>query len=136
MPRALSPKQRKFVEYYAACGNATEAARQAGYRKPNPQGSENLVKPSIQAAIAALTAEVASQRIATVVERQEYWTALMRGEQEGHPEMLKLGLKASELLGKAQGDFIERKEVTGADGAPLTMPDVQLIFVDAMPVVD
>lgn len=136
MTRPLSPKQKAFVENYAACGNATEAARKAGYRKPRSVGSENLTKPDIKAALTALTEKVASERIATAIERQEFWTAIMRGEISGDIEMLKIRLKASELLGKAQGDFIERKEVTGADGAPLHMPDLYVTFVDAMPVVD
>ncbi len=133
--RALSPKQQAFVAHYAACGNATEAARRAGYSEGRARviGSENLTKPAIQVALAALTEKVASERIADVIERQEFWTALMRGEKGGDPEMLKLSLKASELLGKAQQDFIDRKELTGANGAPLTAPDVQVVFVHAPP---
>lgn len=116
--RALSPKQQKFVEYYAACGNATAAAREAGYRKPRSVGSENLAKPDIQAALAELTAKIASQRIADVIERQEYWTALMRNQIKGDPEMIKIGLKASELLGKAQSDFIAKVEHSLGLAAP------------------
>jgi len=132
----VTPKQQAFVEHYAACGNATEAARLAGYKHPNVAGPVNLVNHSIQAALKVITDQVSSERIATVIERQEYWTALMRGEKDGDPEMLKLGLKASELLGRANQDFIDRKELTGKDGAPLTAPDVNLVFVNAMPVVD
>ncbi len=132
----MTPKQQAFVEHYAACGNATEAARLAGYKHPNVAGPVNLVNHSIQAALKVITDQVSSERIATVIERQEYWTALMRGEKDGDPEMLKLGLKASELLGRANQDFIDRKELTGKDGAPLTAPDVNLVFVNAMPVVD
>lgn len=80
--------------------------------------------------------KVSSERIAAAVEVQEYWTALLRGEKDGDPEMLKLGLKASELLSRARGDFIDRKEVTGANGAPLHAPDLQVVFVNALPVVD
>jgi len=108
--RALSPKQQKFVEIYAACGNATEAARQAGYRKPREQGAQNLSKLAIKIAVAALTERVASQRIATVEERQQFWTAVLRGEESAE---MKDRLKASELLGKCQGDFIERVESSG-----------------------
>ncbi len=44
----LSRKQVKFVEQYAALGNASEAARRAGYKLGNSigqQGHENLKKP-------------------------------------------------------------------------------------------
>lgn len=116
--RALSPKQQAFVEHYAACGNATEAARRAGYKKPHPQGAENLLKPTIQAALAALTEKTASERIATVIERQELWTSVMRREIQEDPELLKAALKASELLGKAQGDFIQRHDVSVGPAEP------------------
>jgi phage terminase small subunit len=51
----LTWQQRKFVVAYlgVANGNATEAARIAGYAHPNVQGSQQLVKLSIRAAIAA-----------------------------------------------------------------------------------
>lgn len=107
----MTPKQSAFVDYYAASGNATEAARLAGYAKPHPQGAENLLKPTIQQALAERNKEVSQSRIATIKERQEFWTAVLRG-QEPDAEM-KDRLKASELLGKCHGDFIDRVESTG-----------------------
>jgi hypothetical protein len=50
-----------------------------------------------------------SQAIATREERQSFWTAMMRGEEPGEP---KDRLKASELLGRSQGDFIDRVDAT------------------------
>ncbi len=49
----LTEKQRRFVEAYVgeARGNATEAARLAGYKKPHPQGAENIQKPTVKAGI-------------------------------------------------------------------------------------
>lgn len=49
----LTDKQRRFVAHYLDCLNATEAARRAGYATPRQQGSENLSKPDIRAAIDA-----------------------------------------------------------------------------------
>jgi phage terminase small subunit len=51
----LTLKQRDFVEAYigAARGNASEAARIAGYKAPGQQGYENLKKPEIRAEIEA-----------------------------------------------------------------------------------
>ena len=123
----LTSRQQAFVEHYAACGNATEAARRAGYKKPRSVGSENLTKPGIQAALSAITSKVASARIATAQERQEFWTGVMRGvdvykphtktvaeptdqapnQPPPEPEIeMKDRLKASELLGKSQRDFV------------------------------
>lgn len=131
----MTPKQQAFVEHYAACGNATEAARLAGYKHPRQAGAENLSKHVTQDALKVVAEKVSSARIATAQERQEFWTAVMRGEFGDEAEM-KDRLKASEHLGKAQQDFIDRKELTGKDGAPLTAPDVKLVFVNALPVVD
>lgn len=49
----LTAKQRRFVEEYLVCLNATEAARRAEYTHPNKQGPANLVKVGIAAAISA-----------------------------------------------------------------------------------
>lgn len=46
-------KQQRFTEEVLKDGNATRAARAAGYKHPNVQGAQNLVKPSIQARIQA-----------------------------------------------------------------------------------
>ncbi len=56
---ALTLKQLKFVDAYLgkANGNATEAARIAGYAVPRQQGHENLTKPDISAEIARRYAE-------------------------------------------------------------------------------
>jgi phage terminase small subunit len=46
----LTLKQRKFIKYYLGCGNASEAARKAGYATDRQQGYENLTKPYIRQA--------------------------------------------------------------------------------------
>jgi len=125
----LSPKQKAFCETYASNGgNATQAARVAGYKKARQMGSENLSKPDIQQYIAHLTDKVSDERVAIMTERQEFWTSVLRGEEasgtdsEGNDVFdMKHRLKASELLGKSQGDFIDRKIITGAKGANLSI---------------
>lgn len=61
MPDNLTLKQRKFVEAYvgAANGNATKAAKQAGYseRSAHSVGHETLKKPEVREAIEARLAE-------------------------------------------------------------------------------
>lgn len=51
----LTAKQKRFVEEYLICLNATEAARKAGYSEKTARsiGAENLTKPDIQHAIQA-----------------------------------------------------------------------------------
>lgn len=135
----MTPRQQAFVQFYAACGNATEAARAAGYsaRYVRENAPKILQKPTVQAALKALTEKISNERIADVKERQEFWTAVMRSKDKGFEGLeMRDRLKASELLGKAHMDFIDRKELTGANGIPLIAPDVQVIFVDARPAAD
>ena len=52
----LTEKQKKFVDYYIqTSGNASEAARLAGYSEKTARasGAENLTKPNIKTAIDA-----------------------------------------------------------------------------------
>lgn len=70
----LTYKQRRFIEAYLgeARGNASEAARLAGYAKPAEQGYENLRKPQIRAAIDARIEELGMAReevLAAVVDQ-------------------------------------------------------------------
>ena len=121
----LTERQRRFCEAYSSNGgNALDAARQAGYKKPDPQGAENLGKPSIKAAIEKLRLATTSAAIMTRQERQAFWTLVARSKDED----MKDRLKASELLGKSQGDFISRTEITGANGGPI-VSEVRVRFV-------
>ena len=67
--RALTPKQKAFVEFY--CGeakfNATRAAILAGYSEKTAAkiGSENLIKPDVQVAIAAFMEEATERALIT-----------------------------------------------------------------------
>lgn len=51
----LTARQEKFVEHYALCGNAAEAARLAGYSAKTARvtGPETLSKPAVKAALQA-----------------------------------------------------------------------------------
>jgi phage terminase small subunit len=62
----LSAKQQVFIAAYIgeAKGNATAAARIAGYKQPRVQGSENLTKPAIREAIDEHLAEIKARGIA------------------------------------------------------------------------
>jgi phage terminase small subunit len=112
----LSPRQQRFVELYVGNGgNAMRAAADAGYKRPQQQGAENLEKPGIRNAIKALTQPDHDRRIATAEERRRFWSAVLRGEGtdgDGNPPKWADRLKASELLGKSSGDFIDRVDAT------------------------
>ena len=103
----LNARQQAFVEAYA--GNATAAALAAGYseRSARSQGQRLLTKADIKDAIKAREAKRLAPTIATRQERQEFWTSVLRNEDEA----MKDRLKAAELLGKSEGDFLERVEM-------------------------
>ena len=102
MDNKLTPKQRAFADYYIETGNATEAARRAGYKKPNVQGSQNLEKLSIKSYIEERVKASDEKRIAKGEEVLEYLTKVMRGEEKdqfGLDASLQDRTKAAELLG-------------------------------------
>lgn len=123
----LTERQRKFCEAYSANGgNQTKAAEFAGYANPEPRAAELVRNSKIINALEMLRCATTAASIATREERQSFWTQAMRDE----ARELKDRLKASELLGKSQADFIDRKEITGKDGSPL-VAEVRITFVGA-----
>lgn len=78
----LTAKQKAFADYYIECGNATEAAKKAGYSEKTAYrtGADNLKKPQILAYIAERTKPTEQKRIATADEVMEFLTAVMKGE--------------------------------------------------------
>ena len=125
----LTEKQRRFVEAYMgeACGNATEAARRAGHSGNDETlrqvGSENLTKPHVRAAIEARIEEM--PEVAKRQERQQFWTDIMRDNGMD----MRFRLKASELLGRAQGDFIDHIEMRGGLSKVEQITDHELVAI-------
>lgn len=78
----LTEKQRRFVDYYVETGNASEAARRAGYSEKTAGwiGQENLQKPTIKAAVDARLKELEDKRIARADEVMQFLTSTLRGE--------------------------------------------------------
>ena len=111
--KKLTPKQKAFADYYIELGNATEAARRAGYKKPNVQGSQNLEKLSIKSYIDERINVLDEKRIAKGEEVLEYLTKVMRGEEKdqfGLDASLQDRTKAAELLGKRYRLFVDKVE--------------------------
>ena len=81
----MTDRQRAFADYYIECGNATEAARRAGYSKKCAQqiGAENLLKPVILEYIKNRTAKDEEKRIASGDDALRFFTMVMDGKAEG-----------------------------------------------------
>jgi len=154
--RKLTPKQQRFVDFYD--GNATGAARKAGYKNPERSGKQNVRLRTIAEAIKSRETERSAPLIADREERQEFWTECLRldvkdlvDEKGALLEAHKLNkagriiqsikttsnggkttveykvldrLKASELLGRSEADFIDRHRIGGdEEGVPIKVTD-------------
>ncbi len=101
----LTPKQRRFCEEYLKSGNATEAAKKAGYKETSCRviAAENLSKPAISAYIKRRMDEQEAALVADANEVLQFYSAVMRGEvkdQFGMDASLSDRLKAADSLAK------------------------------------
>ena len=132
----LTQKQRRFIDEYIISGNATQAAIKAGYSKKTAAvtATENLRKPNVKAEIKRRNAEIQSEKTADMTEVMEYLTSVMRGEQtesvatskgvfSGVEVSAKDRIKAAELIGKRNGAWTDKKEMTGDLSIEIGMGD-------------
>lgn len=99
----MNEQQKRFCEYYAACANAAQAARNAGYSESYAlrRSYELLKKPEIVAYIKQITEDDAKKRIADGDEIRRFWTQVL--SDESYP--VNSRIKASELLAKSKSMF-------------------------------
>ena len=111
----LTPRQKAFADYYIECGNATEAARKAGYSEKylNTHASKMLRNATISAYIADRTRPTEEKRIATADEVMMFFTRVMNGEEKdafGLDPSLQDRLNAAKELAKRTVDISGTKE--------------------------
>lgn len=82
MPKELTRRQQLFAEAYIECGNATEAAKRAGYSEKNADvtGPRMLGKVGISEYIAQRTRAQDEARVASADEVLRFFSSVMRGE--------------------------------------------------------
>lgn len=119
----LTPKQKKFCEYYIQSGNAADAARRAGYspKTADAIGRENLRKPTISAYIRERMGNQDKELVADADEVLRFYSAVMRGEvkdQFGLDASLSDRLKAGDSLMKRYAAGGSKKNETEDD--PIT----------------
>lgn len=137
----LTVKQQRFADEYIISGNATDAAKKAGYSKKtaNRIATENLSKPVIKKYITDRLEQLKKESIAEQDEVLQYLTAVMRGD---HKEKALVGLgmgeqairdidvgakdriKAAELLGKRYALFTEKQDISGSIGLVQIVDDI------------
>lgn len=113
----LTFKQKRFVTEYWECGNASEAARRAGYSVATARHASHhiLKKPEIQKALRERQYQSNRKSIANRNEIMEFWTSVMRGEIKDAfdlPASLSDRLKANNELAKRVIDVVEQDNST------------------------
>ncbi len=112
----MTPRQKAFADYYIKTGNASEAARKAGYSEKTARqmATENLTKPSIVKYIAERMAHQDKARVASADEVLQFYSAVIRGEVKDQ-----FGLDASlaDRI-KAADSLMKRYNVAAAAGEP------------------
>ena len=78
----MTPKQKAFADYYIQTGNATEAARKAGYSEKNvgENAAKTLKNPKVSAYIAEIMNPTDGKRIATAEEVMQFFSDVMAGK--------------------------------------------------------
>lgn len=105
---SLTLKQKRFADFYIECGNASEAARLAGYSEKSAGsiGNENLQKQEIRDYIDERLLQLQGEMIADQREILTTLTGLMRSSERDSDR-----LKAAELLMKKYNMFTLQEEI-------------------------
>lgn len=109
----LTPKQELWIDEYIKTNDYTTASRNAGYSGNNDNlraiGYQNSLKfkELLQERRKELSKEIKKNTIASLEEIQEFWTSVYKNKDVKDTDRL----KASELLAKSKGGFIEKREI-------------------------
>lgn len=132
--KKLTIKQKKFADEYIISGNASDAARNAGYSPKyiNSNVQKLLQNTAIKQYVDERLAELSDKQIAKQEEVLKYLTSVMRGEQTEQTlisEGAELGqrianievsakdrIKAAELLGKRYGSWTDKVDLNSTEG--------------------
>lgn len=106
----MTEKQRRFAEAYARSGNATQAAKEAGYAEhtAHSSGQRLLKNAEIKKFLESLLEPEHEKSIATVAEIRGFLSSMMNDTSEKTSSRL----KAAELLGRSLGMFLPDSAVT------------------------
>lgn len=111
----LSPKRERFAQLVAKYGNQSAAYREAYPTSVkwkdaavHVAASQLMAEHKVRLRVEQLRAEVKDSTILDAQELRQFWASVVREGAE-----MKDRLKASELAGKADGLFVERRQVDG-----------------------
>jgi len=111
----LTSKQQKWIDEYIKTDNLATATINAGYNVKNPRamGYQNSIKfkEILDARRLEVSEKINNKNIAELEDIFEFWTKIFQNQYEETKDRI----KASELLAKAKGGFIEKVEVKKVD---------------------
>lgn len=139
----MNERQKNFCDQYILSGgNASEAARKAGYSKKTARviGQENLLKPAIRESIDDRLKELESERVADAQEMMELLTSIARGKITEQvvtangkkfttPAKIADRIRAAEDLLKIYGAFKEKLDVK-VDTSQLFVETLEKIWAE------
>lgn len=102
--KKMTARQRRFAEYYAEYGNATQSAIKAGYSEKyaHTNASKLLNVEEVKEYIRELTEKGQRERIMSALERQVMLSDIIRDKSE----YIGARLRAVEILNKMTGSYI------------------------------
>ena len=106
MKGKLTTKQQRFVDLYD--GNATDAARKAGFKNPERSGKDMTRNKRVMAKVQNREKSRTKTAIASREQRQQFWSTMMVTAEKDSDR-----LKASELSGRSEADFTDKHLVEG-----------------------
>ena len=133
MPILENPKHEAFCQAYIKNrDNATQAYIEAGYdvegHSAEASGSRLLNNVEVKARIEELRQEVQKEDLVTM---EEAITALKRLAKTAEADNQIVAAKGCwDSLVKTMGGFIDKKEVTGANGGPIEQKQITYSVVD------
>jgi phage terminase small subunit len=110
----MTVKQKMFADEYIKTGNATQSYISAGYKARGNGAEVNACKllrnTKVRDYIMKRNKELDKSTIADMQEVKEFWTNLLRDKKTDTKDRL----KASELIAKTNGAFLDRVEHSGS----------------------
>jgi hypothetical protein len=121
----LTVRQRRFVEEYLVDFNGAAAVSRAGYGTKSPKrlAYEMLQHPGILAAIDQVTlSRAAESTLKPEYVMNKIRKTIEKAEEDGNHNAV---LRGCEIMARALGMFVERREISGPNGDAIKYEQIQ-----------
>lgn len=128
--KQLNRREQTIINYLSNGGNMKRAMMDAGYSETYADRNSKYLMGIIGDDIKKTQDVIRNEKIKSVEQIQEFWTEVMDNDEDVE---MKDRLKASEMLAKSQGGFIEKIEMNAKVENPLaelTTEDLKKLIND------